>query len=373
MRQRTPKGGGRIAVERMGIWKKLSFNTRYALKNSFRNKGRFLAVVLGMCGSCALLAFSLGFKDSIINTQNQYFNEFANYDITINFDPLPLSIPHPATGQIDESQKALIMPVEIFNDNYMLTVIDTEHYFDMLNIPNDALSDGIIIPEFFADEWGIALGDILDINGYETIVSAIIPQFLGLTIFTSFEYLGNIMEMPELYNIIYGRSADITALIDYLVENNINFSTIDDARTSFDSIMESMEILILFMIACAVILGFTVLYSVGMINLSAREYEYMFMGIMGYPNSSILAAHIKETIMQLIIAIPSGFILGNLLLKSIRGEFSGDQFVISAAVFPQSYVISALTVIGVTAIMALVMFRHIGKLDIVEGLKIRDE
>jgi len=373
MRPRTPKSGRRLLIERITfLWKRLSFNTRYALKNSLRNKGRFFAVVLGMCGACTLLVFSLGFNDSIINTRDRYFNEFANYDVIVSFDPIPLVVPHPALEHLDESQKALIMPVEIFGSNYILAVVGSE--FDMLNIPNYALQNGVIIPEFFADEWGIGVSDTIQISGYDVVVSAVVPQFLALMLFTSFDYINSVSnEIPPVYNAIYGRSGYMTALSTHLIENRIDFSTIDDDRASFYSVMESMSVLILFLIACSVILGFTVLYSVGMINLSAREYEYMFMGVMGYPHKSIMSAHIKETIVQLVLAIPLGFLFGYFLLESIRGEFSGDNFVVSTAIFPQSYFIAAAVVVAVTALMGFVTSRHIGKLDIVEGLKAQDD
>ncbi|MCL2199623.1 MAG: ABC transporter permease [Defluviitaleaceae bacterium] len=362
MRPRIPKGGSRLPIEQTFLWKRLSFNTRYALKNSFRNKGRFFAVILGMCGSCALLVFSLGFYDSIINTRDRYFNEFANYDVIISFDPMPLSVPHPALESLDESQKALVMPVEILGSNYILAIVDYD--FDMLNIPREALQNGVIIPKFFAEKWDTGVGEILQINDHKAEISAVIPQYLGLMLFVG--------GTPPMYNTIYGRSTDMAALTTFLIENNISFSTIDDDKTSFYSVMESMSVLILFMIACSVILGFTVLYSVGMINLSAREYEYMFMGVMGYPHSKILAAHIKETVVQLVLAIPLGFILGYFLLESIKDVFSGEAFVISAAIFPRSYFIAALKVIGVTALMGFITSRHIKKLDIVEGLKAID-
>ena len=369
MRPRTPKSGRRLFIERITfLWARLSFNTRYALKNSMRNKGRFFAVVLGMCGACALLAFSLGFNDSIISTRDRYFNEFANYDVIISFAPMPRTIPHPATEHLDDSQKALVMPVEIFGSNYVLAAVDGE--FDMLNIPNDALQNGVIIPEFFADEWGVGVADTIHISGYDVVVSAVVPQFLALTIFTSFDYINSIStEIPPVYNTIYGRSGDMVALSAYLIENGIDFSTIDDDRASFYSVMESMSVLVIFLIACSVILGFTVLYSVGMINLSAREYEYMFMGVMGYPHKRIMSAHIKEAIVQLALAIPLGFLFGHILLESIRGEFSGDNFVVSTAIFPQSYFAAATVVAAVTVLMGFVTSRHIGRLDIVEGLK----
>ena len=373
MRPRLPKGGRKILLERIGfIWKRATFNTRYALKNSFRNKSRFFAIVLGMTGSCALLSFSLGFYDSVGNTQDGYFNDFANYDMIISFDPFPLNIEHPALKMTGESYKVLMMHVDIGDEHYNLAVV--EKGFDMVNIPVDELQNGVIIPEYFAGQWKVNVGDTLKISGYNAVISAIVPQYLGLTLYTSFDYLITITdELPLAYNTIYVRTENIAAVGDYLKENAIDFSTIYDDKTSFDTIMESMTVLIWFMIACSVILGFTVLYSVGLINLSAREYEYMFMGVMGYPHKSILTAHIKETILQLLIAIPLGFISGNLLLEVIKGEFSGSNFVISATIFPRSYVISALVVVGVTAIMALITSRHIDKLDIVEGLKAQDD
>jgi len=373
MRPRQPKGKKRTLLENVGfLWNRFSFNTRYALKSSLRNKGRFLAVVLGMCGTTILLTFSLGFNDSIINTQDRYFDDFANYDVIINLDIYPLAFEHPVLEQIDESRRTLIMPVNIQGEYY--TLIITENEFDMFNVDSFALQNGIVIPDFFADRWNVETGDSIGMGDYYVTVSAVIPQYLGLMLLTSFEYVSEaIYDIPEVYNTIFGRNRDMEALALYLVDNDIDFTTIYDDKTSFDSVMGMMSMLIWVLIAFSIILGFTVLYSVGMINLSAREYEYMFMGVMGYPQRSILMAHIKETIGQLALAIPLGFLLGYLLLENIRGAFSSDNFVISAVIFPRSYFISALSVIGVTVILALVTSRHIEKLDVVEGLKSHDD
>ncbi|MDR0896376.1 MAG: ABC transporter permease [Oscillospiraceae bacterium] len=372
MRPRAPKGGKHLLVQRIGfLWARLSFNTRYALNNALRNKGRFLAVVLGICGSCALLTFSLGFNDSIGHTQDQYFDGFAHYDVIITFDPQPLAIDHPAMPHADQGYKALVMPVAIGAETYTLAAV--EEGFDMINIPLEAAQNGIILPAFYAQEWGVGAGDTMEIDGHIAEIAAVTPQYLGLTLYTSFDYLSTLMEeLPPVYNALYARSGDMAGLTAFLQEQGMTFGTIDDDRTSFDSIMESMSVLIWFMIGCSVVLGFTVLYSVGLINLSAREFEYMFMGVMGYPHKAIMAAHRKETLIQLILAIPLGFAAGNLLLESIKGEFSGTNFVISSAIRPGSYAVSALLVIGVAAIIALVTSRHVGKLDIVEGLKEQD-
>jgi putative ABC transport system permease protein len=244
----------------------------------------------------------------------------------------------------------------------------------MVNIPVAETMNGIVVPEYFAGQWKVKAGDKLVVDGYETVVSAVSPQHLGLTLYTSFDYISTIdLELPAVYNTVYGRSSNLDQLGQYLKKNEIDYVTIEDDKTSFASVMESVSVLSWFMNACAVVLGFTVLYSVGLINLSAREYEYMFMGVMGYPHKKIMAAHIKETVLQFILAIPLGFLMGNLLLEAIRPEFSNSNFVVSTAVFPESYLLSTLSVVVITVIMAFATSRHIQALDIVEGLKARDE
>jgi putative ABC transport system permease protein len=314
----------------------------------------------------------MGFYNSIGNTQDKYFVEFANYDVIVDVDLMPIMIEHPASEYMDESQKALVMHVDIQDESYMLAIVESG--FDMVNVPANELLNGVIIPEYFANQWGVVVGDMLNINEYSVIISAVVPQHLGLMLYTGFDYINQITnDVPAIYNTLYGRTDDMAGLRAYLKDNNITFSTVEDDKTSFESIMESMSVLIWFMIACAVVLGLTVLYSVGLINLSAREYEYMFMGVMGYPHKSIMTAHIKETILQLILAIPLGFVLGNILLEIIKGEFSGSNFVVASAIYPQSYILAAAAVVGITAVMALVTSKHINRLDIVEGLKAQDD
>ena len=382
MRPRQPRGGRSIFLEEIGfLWNKMSFNSRYAFKNSLRNKGRFLTVVLGMCGTGMLLTFSLGFYNSVINLQDKYFNGFANYDVIISLDFFPLSFNHPVQRRIDNSQKALILPVGVQGNNYTLTITDND--FDMFNLPETAKQSGIIIPALFAERWGVQAGDVLkiredgnflEIDDFYVIVSAVIPQYLGLMMFTGFDYINRASDdIPQAYNTIFGRTGDMESLILYLISNDIDFTTIYDDKTTFNSVMEVMSVLIWLMIGFSVVLGFTVLYSVGMINLSAREYEYMFIGVMGYPHKKILTAYIKEITFQLILAIPASFYLGYLLLDNIRGAFSNNNFVIPAVILPQSYIVSALSVIGVTAVTVFITSRHIERLDIVEGLKARDD
>lgn len=373
MRPRMPLGGKRIWLERLPLlWPRLSFNTRYALKSAFRNKGRFWAVVLGMCGSCALLTFALGFFNSVEHTQRVYFEEFARYDVLMEFEPMPLARAHPVASRLDRTSKALAMPVSIEGAEYPLFIVERD--FDMMGIDARRLEDGVIIPAYYAEQWGVRPGDRLSISGIDAKIAGLSEQSFGLSLYAGYDYVKQVFPLfPSVYNVLFAQGGELAHLADWSREHGFAYSTLEDARTGFASVLESLNTLIWFMLACAVVLGVTVLYSIALMNLSAREFEYMFMGVMGYPLKSILLSHVKETALQLLLAIPAGFLLGYGILGAVKAEFSGDSFVILTAIFPQSRLFAGALVVAMAALMVLVGARHIDGLDIVEGLKARDE
>ena len=379
LRPREPKSGKRILLERLGLWRRLSWGTRYALKSALRNKGRFSAMLLGMCAACALLVFSLGFYDSIIDTQTRYFRDFTRYDVTVDFDVRMDIAPHPAEAHADSSAHALTLPAMMEDLETRLIIADAD--FDMYALPEGALAEGVILPTSYAKELGLRVGDFVDIRinvGMDMIyrcrVSGIVEQTFGLALFTAWPYLHTIEPgLSLIYNTLYLRSESMDQLTQALRDEGASFTTIEEDRESIASVMDSLIVLVFFMLLCAVVLGVAVLYSVGQINLAARSHEYLFMGVMGYGRNRVLAAHLRETVLQLVIAIPLGYALGNGLLLWIKDSFSGEGFVLAAAIFPQTYILAALVTVGITALMIPALLRFIDRMDIVEGLKVQEE
>ena len=121
-------------------------------------------------------------------------------------------------------------------------------------------------------------------------VSGVFEQSYGLSLYTSYAYASQVLpDFQPVYNTIFARDASVDKLKALSQEQGFSYSTRADDKTSFASVMKSLNTLIWFMLACAVILGLTVLYSVGLMNLSAREYEYMFMALLSRCLHKILA------------------------------------------------------------------------------------
>ncbi len=372
LRPKVPKQGKRLLLEGLPLWKKTSFNTRYTIKGMVKGKWRILVVVLGMAASCALLAFSLGFYNSVSHTLDQHMASFARYDIIIDLPPQPLSQTATIAKDLDKSYKALSLPVRVLEKDTLLVIC--ENNFDMVNLPSEMLNTGVIVPAYLAEQWGVTIGDNLEVDGYKTVVSGIIPQVMGLNIFTSYEYLHSLNpDLPQVYNTLYGQSTRLPEVVKELQKDGHTFSTREDDRQSFETIMESMGILIVFLIAFSVVLGLVVLYSVGLISLSTKEFEYMFMSIMGYGRRRVFSANLKEMLLQLALGLPLGCLLANFLLKAIKGEFSTDNFVMQPYIASSSYMIAIITVIIIATLMALLTDRRVNRLDIVQGLKEQDD
>lgn len=94
---------------------------------------------------------------------------------------------------------------------------------------------------------------------------------------------------------------------------------------------------------------------------------------MGYNTKDILIAYVKETIIQFILAIPLGIAGAYLILHSIKEEFTNDAFMLLPYIAPRSFLYAMIIMILVIVYTTLLAKRHINKLNIVEGLKLREE
>lgn len=370
MSPRVPK----VSAKRRSsqLWQFVSFNTRYAFKTSFRNKGRFLLMVLGIAASAALLVFSFGFNDSLKDVTNHYFRTFANYDLLVENQPQPLTTDLLEESLVEKEDKALQMAGKVNGEEYPLIILDKK--VETLRLAEQKLQEGVIIPEYYAEKWQVAVGDTIKIDDHQVKIADILPLGMGLSIFTSYEYAASVFdELPKVYNTLYVQTNQPKKLESYLKDRNMVFTTANDDQEMFRSLLDNLGILIIFLIVCSVILGITVILCMNLMNLTVREFEYMFMNIMGYSKQRILMAIGKETILQLLLALPIGFFLGYQLLQAIKGEFSQNTFALYPIISIKSYLISTVIVLLMGSSRLLLSNRYIEKLDIVEGLKVQDD
>ena len=86
IRPKTPPAGKRILLERIRpLWNRISFLYKVSIRNIFRDKKRFLMMVIGVSGCTALLIAGIGIRATISKVADYQFDEISLYDITVLF------------------------------------------------------------------------------------------------------------------------------------------------------------------------------------------------------------------------------------------------------------------------------------------------
>ena len=82
IRPKVPKVSGSGFIEKLSVWKRLSFNVRWNYRDAKRNKFRALMTIMGVVGCSALLVCAFGMYDGMNDLKEWEYNQINHYDST---------------------------------------------------------------------------------------------------------------------------------------------------------------------------------------------------------------------------------------------------------------------------------------------------
>ncbi|WP_432633148.1 ABC transporter permease [Brachyspira sp.] len=395
MRGEPPKGGGKNFIENLSLWNKFSFNTRYAMKNASRSKTRYLASLWGMFAAISMTIFAQGFNNSFDYFLSTLYQKFSLYDIKATINPTKWEEDSEIiTNNIIKSyDKAAIYQSRIYsafkNDNenlYIPTLIYKDN-FSSLDIPeNENPEETIMLPKYLADKLKIKENDYIGIelytlgNSVSRIVKCgkFVEQQGMFFIYMDKKFAEKEFDISDDYNNIFLTKKenisdeDIKEILDDS-EDISYYSFVNDEYTANKNQIATIYLLVQILIFIAFLLGATSLYGVGVITLATRRYEFTLLKVMGYTTKEIMIASLKETITQIIIAIPTGTAAGYGILYLVKKPFSSKLFSFVPHIYDESYIYAILLLITAIFLVSIMSAHYVNKLDMVEGLKDREE
>lgn len=395
MRGEPPKGGGKNFIENLSLWNKFSFNTRYAMKNASRSKTRYLASLWGMFAAISMTIFAQGFNNSFDYFLSTLYQKFSLYDIKATINPTKWEEDSEIiTNNIIKSyDKAAIYQSRIYsafkNDSenlYIPTLIYKDN-FSSLDIPeNKNPEDTIMLPKYLADKLKIKENDYIGIelytlgNSVSRIVKCgkFVEQQGMFFIYMDKKFAEKEFDISDDYNNIFLTKKenisdeDIKEILDDS-EDISYYSFVNDEYTANKNQIATIYLLVQILIFIAFLLGATSLYGVGVITLATRRYEFTLLKVMGYTTKEIMIASLKETITQIIIAIPTGTAAGYGILYLVKKPFSSKLFSFVPHIYDESYIYAILLLITAIFLVSIMSAHYVNKLDMVEGLKDREE
>jgi putative ABC transport system permease protein len=113
-------------------------------------------------------------------------------------------------------------------------------------------------------------------------------------------------------------------------------------------------------------------YNSVRISLSERSRELATLRVIGFTRAEVSYILLGELALVTFAAVPLGLALGYGLVGALVRASDSEMFRIPLVVGPNTYALSAVTIVVATVLSALVVRRRLDRLDLVEVLKTRE-
>lgn len=398
MRPKSPKAGKRVFLEYFTfIWKRLGFLRKVSIRNIFRYKKRLVMMVMGISGCTALLVTGFGIKDSIAEVAVQQFEEIQTYDLNVLFsediseemlERMDGLLGSGGTGRyaaVCETTIDLVTAGGRKSVN-LLTLdgkTDMAPFLDLHTADKEPIAfpgaGELVITHKVAKEYGITVGDTVTLRNedMQTItakVSGINQNFINNYVYidseTYREQTGEEAGFRNLYLMI-PEDTDVHLVAAALMkwEEVASVTVNEDTMDRFTSMMRSLDLIVVFVIACAAGLAFIVLYNLTNINITERIREIATIKVLGFHRRETASYVFRENMLLAAMGIMAGLPLGRLLHLFVMNEIHIDMIAFDVRVRPVSYFYSVILTYLFAGLVNLFMGGKLEKISMTESLK----
>ena len=398
MRPKAPKAGKRILLERLTfVWNRLSFLVKVSIRNVLRYKKRFCMMVVGISGCTALLVTGFGVKDSIANIAGQQFGSVQTYGMSLlmqenysqgEWEELEDYLREEGRGYTRASERSMDLDLADGKTKPVTVVIPEDttrfgNYWDLHTesgepIPFPKQGEAILTAEF-ARRQGIKEGDTVSLSDEDG--NRLTLRIIGLSENYVYNYLyltadswesqnGEAPDCRSVYINTEGVADEHRLLARLMKLDAVSSVTVNqDTLDRFDSMMSSLDYIVLVIIICAGSLAFIVLYNLTNINITERIREIATIKVLGFYPMETAAYVFRENLFLTAIGGSVGLVLGKLLHWFVMEQINIDMVSFPHTVMPLSYGYSLLLTFLFAFIVNLVIFQKLDKINMAESLK----
>ncbi len=372
LRPYTPRAMKKSAVEKLSVWHKLSFGTKWNLRDILRHKSRSAMTLVGVLGCTILLVGGLGMKDTMKSFLDMLNHDIGNYTTKVilsesaaNEEAIALADElngdWQASSGISYEDKTLTLDIYRANNGKI-------GFLTEKNTLTPLTDDGVYLCLRLKDT--AEIGDTIAFSPYgsektyRVRVAGYLRSLVSECIVMTDRYADSI-GIPYHIGSIYTDAAAEA------IESRSSISGKQDKQTimdSYDTFMGIMNMMVAILIVAAVILGIVVLYNLGVMSYVERYRELATLKVLGFRDKTIgrllISQNIWLTVLGLLLGIPSGIGVLQALLTALAGEYE-----LSLTVSRFSCLISAALTFGVSILVGMMVSKKNKKIDMVEALK----
>ena len=362
-----------MLIEKTKLFHKLSFETRWNMRDIMRHKSRTAMSLVGIAGCMMIVVCALGMRDTLDSFVDLYYDGATNYSSHIFI----------AEEATKEQREALVnkyngdwsssVNVQLDEKAVSLDIYSVTH--DKIRFPDKKDNyitignDGAYICMRIAKEFKLEPGDTFTVSPYGsdnkyTLKVAGIIRSVSESIVITPEYAQSI-NLPYSIDSVYTSVERSAIPTDNTIKSVQSKQMIMD---SFDSFMEIMNLMIYILILAAAVLGIVVLYNLGVMSYTERYREMATLKVVGFKDKKIgnllIGQNLWITVIGVILGIPGGIGVLQYFLTVL-----GSEYEMKIHIGPLTYIISIVLTFGVSLLVSLLVSRKNKKIDMVEALK----
>ncbi len=372
LRPYEPKLMRKNAAERLRLWNKFSFGTKWNFRDIMRHKSRSAMTLIGVIGCMVLLVGGLGMKDTMDDFMRILNVEISNYTTKVNLSENVQSDEAAALAEELNGDWVSSSGVSLNGKTVVLEIYNAERglirFVDESNNRMELTDDGVYLCQRLKD---IAkVGDTIEFSPYgsdETYTVKVAGYLRSV--------LSETIVMTESYAAGAGIDYHITSIYTDEAADKIDNSSIiagkQEKQTimdTYDSFMDIMNVMVLMLVAAAIVLGIVVLYNLGVMSYVERSRELATLKILGFRDKYIgrllVSQNIWLTIAGILIGLPAGVGVLQALLTTL-----GDEYELKLCLGILTYSVSLLVTFGVSLAVSLLVALKNKRIDMVEALK----
>lgn len=369
-----------LKITTKGIFKKLSFATRWNIRDILRNKIRTLTGIVGVTGCCMLIVCALGMLDSMNYFVKLQFEELYNFDYKLT---LQENLSDEEISELEQeygnyTSETLGIEVKEQGDTrvqHTIFVTDAENYIRFQNDKQKYISldsdEGIYVTYKLAETNGYELGDEIYWHIYgskDYYKSKIVgfykdPQNQNFSVSRAYlEKLGLKYVPDSIYtNQDLSKTKDIPHV--ELVQD------IAALKSNLQDMLAMTKEMIGIIIGLAIVLGAIIIYNLGILSFTEKGYQFATLKVLGFTDRKIEKIYVKQNnwiaIISALLGLPAGYYLIDWLYKTALDE----SYDLITYVNTQTYLLAAIGTILVSYLVSKLLARKIRKIDMVSSLK----
>ena len=370
---------GSLNFTKKSIFKKLSFQSIWNVRDILRNKSRTIMGVIGVTASCMLIVCAIGMLNSMNHFIDLQFSKLYNFDYKLVLDS---NITNENIEEIkktygDYSSETINVETVIDNnkENNTILVTDAKNYLRFINSKgkyiNVSSDEGVYITRKLAKNNNLKVGDTIvwHVSGSDKDYTS---KIIGLN------------KDPQNQNITMSKAYLDTLGITYTPDSfytnvdlsNINkidgvsiIQDIDSLAESMSDMLSMMKKMISLIIFIAAVLGIIIIYNLGILSYTEKQYQFATLKVLGFSDKKIEKIFVKQNNWIAIAAIVLGLPLGYMLTEWLFQTAIEEHYDFNAYILPITYIIATVAVYVISYIVSKLLSKKIKNIDMVSSLK----